>query len=695
MNTRSRLIRPIQRAVLLLAALLPLAAPAQTKQRITVPTDVNRWIASHFAKGKLPPFSFVYDGEPSAAFLNRWTYSKQALPETEPGTVRSLIAYTDKRTGLRAECEITGFPEFQAVEWVLRFTNTSDRNSGIIEQVRVTDYTMDFGTPGDFTLYKGEGSNGGRNDFMLSENRLETGRSVYMAPEGGRSSDRTGFPFFNIAAPGKDKGVIGAIGWTGNWYADIAPADSRSVTLRSGMERMRLRLYPQESIRTPRVCLLFWKGDDFMAGQNRFRRFMLAHHARKIDGKFAEYPLSGGFDWGDPAPCNEYTCLTEEFAVALVKRYKQFGIEPEVYWLDAGWYVGCGGPDPNTNWTTPLGSWKVDPERFPRGLKPIADQIHRQGSKFMVWFEPERVRKGSLLEQEHPEWLLRRRNDTPDSDDTFLLDLGNPEALGWLCTHIGDMLEENGIDYYRQDFNIHASPYWYANEEQERIGIREIRHVEGLYAFWDYLLERFPRLLIDNCAAGGRRFDLETFSRSAPLWRTDYQYGEPNGYQCHTYALNFFLPLHGTGVYATDDYNFRSSLSSAMVMNWELTGLKGSVPDMQKRIQDFKRLRPYFYEDYYPLTGVCDLTGDDVWLAYQMHRPSDQSGMVMAFRRKDNASERLSVKLRGLDPEQNYTLLNDNSGESFTKTGAELARGIVLEIDEAPGSLMLLYAASR
>ena len=57
-------------------------------------------------------------------------------------------------------------------------------------------------------------------------------------------------------------------------------------------------------------------------------------------------------------------------------------------------------------------------------------------------------------------------------------------------------------------------------------------------------------------------------SRSAPLWRTDYRYGEVNGYQCHTYGLNFFLPLHGTGIYGTDDYNFRSSLSSTMVINW-------------------------------------------------------------------------------------------------------------------------------
>lgn len=170
--------------------------------------------------------------------------------------------------------------------------------------------------------------------------------------------------------------------------------------------------------------------------------------------------------------------------------------------------------------------------------------------------------------------------------------------------------------------------------------------------------------------------------RSAPLWRTDYRYGEVNGYQCHTYGLNFFLPLHGTGIYGTDDYNFRSSLSSAMVINWEITSIRGSIPDMQRVIAEYKELRPYFYEDYYPLTGLGDLTGDDVWLAYQLNKPSDGTGIVVAFRRKDNRQDSTVVKLRGLDPQQVYSVQNGNDGKIAAKTGKELADGLTLEIGE-------------
>ncbi|MBR2501722.1 MAG: alpha-galactosidase, partial [Rikenellaceae bacterium] len=265
--------------------------------------------------------------------------------------------------------------------------------------------------------------------------------------------------------------------------------------------------------------------------------------------------------------------------------------------------------------------------------------------------------------------------------------------LNWLCKYIGDFIEENGIDYYRQDFNMPINGYWEANDAPDRIGISEIRHIEGLYAYWDYLLERFPNMIIDNCASGGRRLDLETMSRSLPLWRTDYHYGEVNGYQCHTYALNFFLPLHGTGVYGGDHYNFRSSMSSAMVTNWEVASRNGSLSDMQRSIKQFKELRPYYMEDYYPLTGVNDLTADNVWLAYQLNRPSDNSGIVMAFRRSQNGQDKITVQLKGLTHDQTYIIRNDNDGTTSEATGQQLAEGLALHIAKPLGSLMLQYTA--
>lgn len=660
---------------------------AQSKQGLpSNSTEVQQWVKTHFAKGKTPPFSFVYGSKNSDSFIRSWQYKSEQLVPKEPGLEETLVTYTDKKTGLVVKCHVTRFTDFPAVEWVLNFSNTSRANTPLIEKVAVADQAFSAADNGKFILHHSRGSDAARADFQPVDEELLPGKNIYMTPAGGRSSDKTSFPFFNIEMPG-GQGMVVVVGWSGKWFADVLQPDEKSVSLKSGMEKMKLTLHPGEEIRTPKICLLFWKGNDRMIGHNQFRQFILAHHSRKVEGKFAEYPLSGSFDYGDPAPCGEYECLTEEYAIAVVKRYKQFGVLPELFWLDAGWYTGCNGLVKGGQWHLNVGNWTVEKERFPNGLRPVADAVHETGAKFMVWFEPERVRPGTQIDKEHPEWLIKLPNN-----NNYLFNLGNKEALNWLTNYIADFIQKEGIDYYRQDFNFDPKPYWDASDAPDRIGISEIRHIEGLYAFWDSLLVRFPRLLIDNCASGGRRLDLETTSRSAPLWRTDYQYGEPNGYQCHTYGLNFYLPIHGTAVYKTDGYTFRSGLGGTAVMNWEVTGRNSeSIAAIQKRIQDYKNIRPYFYADYYPLTESVNNTGDDVWLAYQLNRPAEKDGIIIAFRRGDCPDEKMEVKLQGLIPEADYELTDDDSGKKMVIKGGGLAKGFTLSIPEKPGSLMISY----
>ena len=141
---------------------------------------------------------------------------------------------------------------------------------------------------------------------MPLDDTLKTGKNIYMSPFGGNSSSKTAFPFFNIESPDKS-GIMIAIGWSGNWFADVQQIEGNALHLKSGMQEMKLMLYPGEEIRTPGVCLLFWKGDNRMIGHNQFRQFILAHHTRKIKGRpFAESPLSVSTGRGGPAPCHEF-----------------------------------------------------------------------------------------------------------------------------------------------------------------------------------------------------------------------------------------------------------------------------------------------------------------------------------------------------------------------------------------------------
>lgn len=685
-----------RRTIIALASALLLALgaiPASAQVRLQMQgdkTDIARWIDQRFAKGQLPPFSFILDERPSEEFLRTWRWSRTAPASAEKDVVLRTFTYTDPRSGLEVVCDVKGYPDFRAVEWVLHFRNTSAKNSGQLTRVKVADFDMVYPAAGALKIHYAEGNKISKADYAPRTAEFRTEQPLHIEPHGGRSSEEA-FPFFNLESEASRQGVMVAVGWTGTWFADLEKRDPNRLTLATGMLNTDLYLYPGEQIRTPSVALMFWSGDR-MNGHNRFRRLILAHHSRKVDGK-PFYPLCSAFNYRDPQPCGEYSCLTADWAIAMVRRYSMFELTPDVFWLDAGWHTGAGDFQHGKSWANTTGNWTVDRERFPEGLKPVSDAVHETGAKFMVWFEPERVVKGTQWATEHKEWMLDTTWPEGSEQSTwYLFDLGNDAACDWLCKYYGDLIEENGIDYYRQDFNMLPAGYWRDADEPGRSGIKEIRHIENLYKFWDYLLERFPGLLIDNCASGGKRLDWESIGRSAPLWRSDYyHYDDPDGYQCHTYGLNFFLPIHGTGILLPDQYSFRSSLSSALQCNWKVTEPGVSVLDMQQRIREYRDIREYYYEDYYPLSGTGDLTGSDVWLAYQMHRPSDDSGIVVAFRRQDAPDAEYTVRLGGLTPDASYTLVDCDTQAETVRSGRELTEGLTLRLDNPRSSLLIKY----
>ncbi len=231
----------------------------------------------------------------------------------------------------------------------------------------------------------------------------------------------------------------------------------------------------------------------------------------------------------------------------------------QYYWIDAEWF-GTGG------WPVNVGNWQVKRDLYPAGFKPLSDALRGSGRELLLWFEPERVYKGTPWHKEHPEWLLDA------GGDSLLLNLGNPDARKFLTDFISDRVTEFGLGCYRQDFNIDPLGFWHKADAPDRQGITEIKYIEGLYAFWDELLRRHPNLIIDNCASGGRRIDLETVGRATPFWRTDGP-RDAIAHQCHSYGLLAWVPLSAISEdRAGDDYEFRSSMCSGLCLNWWVSG---------------------------------------------------------------------------------------------------------------------------
>ena len=669
---------------------LPLIAHAQTS--LVLPKgkmDVEQWVTRYFARGGQTPFSFTYGGQPSSQFLKTWGYKVQRKPMPISGATNVVYTYTAPDGSLQVSCDVKIYRPQQAVMWVLRFKNTGREKSKTIANVRTTDLLLHNNVTAPFTLRYTRGSNAGPDAFAPYQRVLDGTDELVLRPEGGRSS-QLNFPFFNIDT-GSGHGMIAAIGWTGTWKANFKPEGEGRLQFATGIDRLNTWLNVGESVRSSSVCLMFWQGEDFIDGQNQWRQFVLSCLTPRIDGKPYRYPITTSFNYGDPYPCNEYSCLDEDYALALIERYKQFNLVPKVFWLDAGWYTESARVKEGKNWYNTVGNWVVDSDRFPNGLKPISDAIHAIGSEFLVWFEPERIFKGSRWSKELPkQWLM----DAGEGTESYLFNLADTAAVSWLSHYINKFMDDNGIDHYRQDYNIEPAGFWYHNDPEGREGITENHYVEGLYTYWDNILRHHPRGFIDNCAGGGRRLDLETLQRSAPLWRTDYRYGEPVGYQTHTFGLALWLPQTGTGLMQTDKFTTRSSMGSTVIYSWKITEPENNLLEMRKLMDEIDELRPYYFEDYYPLTSTQHILGDSVWLAYQLNRRSANDGIVVAFRRATAPDSTCMVRLRGLDAKRTYTLTNRDSRCSFTRTGAELARGLQLVLPEKRSSLVLMYTAA-
>jgi hypothetical protein len=68
-----------------------------------------------------------------------------------------------------------------------------------------------------------------------------------------------------------------------------------------------------------------------------------------------------------------------------------------------------------------------------------------------------------------------------------------------------------------------------------------------------------------------------------------------------------------------------------------------------------------------------------------------KQGMFLAFRRPESPYLSARLKLGGLRPEANYVLTFEDTNVKQTFTGEELANGIDVTIEDAPGSLLVIY----
>ena len=106
-----------------------------------------------------------------------------------------------------------------------------------------------------------------------------------------------------------------------------------------------------------------------------------------------------------------------------------------------------------------------------------------------------------------------------------MLDLTRPEVADWMERSIARVIEEEQLDFFRLDQNTGTT---WSGASVERHGYLENaawRYHDALYGVWDRIRERFPDVILENCAGGGGRTDIAMVQRFSHTDITDWQIG--------------------------------------------------------------------------------------------------------------------------------------------------------------------------
>ena len=484
------------------------------------------------------------------------------------------------------------------------------------------------------------------------------------------------------------------------WYIGIEFSGRTRLTLERTAESLkavaglnpepgpfRTRLEPGESFITPMVFVGASQGGIDNA-TNILRRWIRNVLGNPEAWKDPTYPLLVNNSWGGGMK------VTQDIARSMIRDAADLGLE--MFHLDAGWFRG-------------VGDWYPDPEKFPQGLVPIADEAHRRGLRFGLWVDWTQAGLDSqprALNANDPkvrDWMVTDlpADWKPEEFKGQTIDLGVPAAKDWAEREVDrivsnfhlDMLEHDGYlvaqGCDRSD-HPHAPPdnwnkcvykdsgfYWVDSSNSTDVSYHAVR---AYYDIYSDLRRRHPSLLLEVCDDGGRMIDFGSAAHADYFSITDSY--DPLSNRRAFYDASYVLPSAMLESYverwpAPHLENFRYMLRSGM-MGWLTIMIDTNSWSAEERaaakeeIQLYKsELRPLIRDAN--LYHISDRPDGVHWDGMEYLDPRSQRGVVYAFRGSTNTESTHRFILKGLEAKERYRLhFHDRSSPDRTVSGDEL-----------------------
>ena len=473
----------------------------------------------------------------------------------------------------------------------------------------------------------------------------------------------------------------------GDWSMRVE-ARQDSVTLSTGPENGNLAyaLEPGEELLISNV--LFQPLAEAMpeSGAAPLHRYLLNRAGGRTEKKIPVEYNTWFFDFQN---------LNEEALLQQLDAAAALGCEAFV--VDAGWYGQSEG-----NWHEQVGDWREKQDgAFYGKMAAFAEKVRVKGLVFGVWMEPERFGKNVSVVLEHPDWFY------PDADGFLCPDLDRPEVSEYMFNEIAGVIDRYSAGWLKIDTNH--------NFGRDPNGKAHTGYIRRFREITDRLREKYPALILESCASGGLRYDIETQShfdisffsdnvnpyyvlriaegaalRSLPS-RTMRWCCFRNGGKVPAYLLpngrNAVLTPRGAlwdeAERIDADFALKVCLQGHLSFSGELAALdEDTKKKIQKAVCFTKKYQSLVQNGVtHLLTAVAGMENRSGWSAAFVHDETADRGVLYAYR-LDSPAREMTFRLP-LTGQASYRLEDYDTGESFLVNAESLReKGLSVQISE-------------
>ena len=496
---------------------------------------------------------------------------------------------------------------------------------------------------------------------------LTQGLKTIRNSDGARNSHLDA-PELMLSLDGRPQELTGrtiglALCWSGNFELRMNTVSHREHHVYAGIDPTAAHyvLDPRQPFETPHLAMAYSN-----EGQSGISRIF--HDWARKEGM-----LHRGMQTGDILLNSWegiYLDITEEKIIKMMDDIAAFG--GELFVMDDGWF---GDKYPRKVDNSSLGDWVVDKNKLPNGIKALTDAARERKLKFGIWIEPEMTNTVSELFEQHPDWVLQRpgRDLRKGRGGTqVVLDLTNPKVQDFVFGVVDNLMTQYPeIAYIKWDANASIENYGSSYLPKAKQSNIYVDYHLGLLKVLKRVREKYPDLVIQDCASGGGRANYGLLPYFDEFWVSDntdalqrvyMQYGTSMFFPANAMAQHInHVPYWNTGKRIIP-VKFRCDVAMSGRLGIELQP-KDMTPEERQQcttcFTDYKQLRPIVQTgNLYRLLSPYDRQG----VSSIMYTNDQRSQAVLFVYKTDNYYDQPLPRLRlaGLDASRTYTLMEKN-----------------------------------